>query len=159
MADTAQAVVGVAVGGSSHGFTFRGNRLTANTAGAECAIRLGATVTAIAASNDVVIEDNYIDGDFSVAVIENTDGTTNIAHLRSVIKDNYVVSANADELFVSFGSSASGHTGVIANNYFALAGTSGALLLTHKGSTRAFQNYVNTFISTGGIVSPAAAMS
>jgi len=159
MADTAQATMGVDVGGSSHGFTFRRNIVHANTAGANSAIRLGACATAIAASNDVLIEGNTFDGDFAVACIENTDGTTQIAHLRTMVRDNVIVSANADEPFVSFGVSGSGHTGTIINNYVSLPGTSAALLVTHKGDCRAFQNYVSTFITLGAIVSPAAAMS
>jgi hypothetical protein len=150
MADTGgQATNAVDVGASSHGFTFINNRVVAPNAGATEAIVLGDTA---GATNDIVIRDNYFNGDFSVAVITNTAAA---ACLRVDITGNEIVNTATGKDGISIGATTVGVTGVIAHNLIGLTGTAGGTMIAKTGQCRLFRNYLGTLATAQGELLPA----
>lgn len=147
-----QATVAVAVGASSHGFTFRNNHVYNDDAGATEAIQIAGVC------NDIKIQGNWIDGDFSAAAIGTWDATNSgtQACLRMLIDDNKIMQNATGKPCIHFGASSIGATGLITDNYMGLTGTAIATLVGYVGQANMFNNYINIFSTTQGELLPAA---
>jgi len=150
MADTGgQATIGIEVGASSHGFTFTNNYVTADVAGATDCIQLGDTD---GVSNDIVIRDNYINGDFSVGILTNSAAQ---ALLRVDISNNKLLNIASGKEGISIGATTVALTGIISNNLIGLNGTAAGTMAAKCGTAKLFRNYIATLSTLQGELLPA----
>lgn len=137
---TIQATLNIDIATAADNTYIGGNTFLSETAGADAAINISGT------PNSVIIEDNFIYGDFANAGIQSSAAFT-----VSTVRDNIVANTQTGDHAVQFSGASTGF--IIDNSLY--GDTAGAIL--DPGSMFSLENYSSTGNVYSGILDPIVA--